>query len=251
MRDAMRPRCAAMRTSRPLAAALTLALLACRNTPSEPGASSNPAARPVPPDPRLELPNPNALNPGAPSLPSGHPPVQGGGTAAPGGDPHAGLQPPGQVPAPTPSPDEHPLRWTDPPGWRSERPASSMRRAQYAVPGAAGDGELAVFFFGIGQGGDIDENLRRWHGQFERTEAPPTRESRNVGTLRVTVTAASGRFNTGSMGAGPTGPRDDWSLLGAIVETPQGPWFFKLTGPRATLAAARPAFDAMIASMRW
>ncbi|MFO0630892.1 MAG: hypothetical protein U0325_35425 [Polyangiales bacterium] len=75
-----------------------------------------------------------------------------------------------------------------------------MRRAQYAVPGAAGDGELAVFFFGVGPGGDIVENYRRWHGQFERTDAPTTRDARPSTSLRATITWATRRFNTGSMG---------------------------------------------------
>jgi hypothetical protein len=39
-------------------------------------------------------------------------------------------------------------------------------------------------------------------------------------------------------------------LLGAIVETPRGPWFFKMTGARATVEAARPAFDALLDSAR-
>lgn len=229
-----------MSIARPLLAAAVLSLLACKNAPAEPAA---PAQIPPP------------LLPSAPGegLPAGHPPIQGG--SAPSGMP-AGHPPMNGANAPSiappePAADEHPLRWTDPPGWRSVRPASSMRRAQYAVPGAAGDGELAVFYFGVGQGGDIDENLRRWHGQFERTDAPPTRESRTVGTMRVTITSATGRFNAGGMAAAPAGPRDDFALLGAIVETPQGPWFFKLTGPRATITAARPAFDALVASMRW
>ena len=39
-------------------------------------------------------------------------------------------------------------------------------------------------------------------------------------------------------------------LLAAIVETPSGPWFFKMTGPDHTVASARDAFDAMIRSVR-
>ena len=55
----------------------------------------------------------------------------------------------------------------------------------------------------------------------------------------------------GGMGAGPSGPRDNWALLGGIVETPQGPWFFKMTGPGATVTAARGAFEALIDSAAW
>jgi hypothetical protein len=72
-----------------------------------------------------------------------------------------------------------------------------------------------------------------------------------VGALPVTITAVGGRFTGGGMPGGPPStPRDDWALLAAIAETPTGPWFFKLTGPRATVQAARPAFDELVRSMR-
>ena len=44
-----------------------------------------------------------------------------------------------------------------------------MRKASYEVPRAKGDsedGELAVFYFGPGQGGGIDANVERWIKQF-------------------------------------------------------------------------------------
>lgn len=39
-------------------------------------------------------------------------------------------------------------------------------------------------------------------------------------------------------------------MLGAIVETDQGPWFFKMTGPRATINAARARFDDLVGSFQ-
>ena len=39
-------------------------------------------------------------------------------------------------------------------------------------------------------------------------------------------------------------------LIGAVVEGDGGPWFFKLTGPDATLAAARGAYLEMLAGVR-
>ncbi len=162
------------------------------------------------------------------------------------------------APAPTANraPHDGTLRWTDPASWRRGTPSSSMRRAQYAVPGADGEGELTVFWFGAGQGGSIESNLSRWYGQFEQPDGRPsasvaTRETRTVHGMNVTITRVQGRFAGGGMampGAPPPAPHDNYALLAAIVETPNGPWFFKLTGPRATLAAATPAFDEMVAS---
>ena len=51
-------------------------------------------------------------------------------------------------------------------------------------------------------------------------------------------------------GAPAPTPISDALLLGAIAEGPQGSVFFKLVGPKDVVERARPAFDAMIASIR-
>jgi hypothetical protein len=38
-------------------------------------------------------------------------------------------------------------------------------------------------------------------------------------------------------------------LLGAIAHATDGPWFFRMVGPRATVEASRADFDALIASI--
>jgi hypothetical protein len=53
------------------------------------------------------------------------------------------------------------------------------------------------------------------------------------------------------MGAAPVGPeRPNYMLLGAIADGPDAKWFFRATGPRATLEAQRAAFHRMIRSLR-
>ncbi len=39
-------------------------------------------------------------------------------------------------------------------------------------------------------------------------------------------------------------------LLGAIAQGPDANWFFKLTGPEATLQEQRKAFEALYRSLR-
>ena len=58
-----------------------------------------------------------------------------------------------------------------------------MRVATYAVPGAKGAeaGECAVFFFGPGQGGGVDDNVARWAKQFEGAPAADDDERTVVG----------------------------------------------------------------------
>jgi len=55
------------------------------------------------------------------------------------------------------------IQWTVPSRWTSGA-GSSMRVATYSVPGpkSASAGECAVFFFGAGQGGSVDDNVARW-----------------------------------------------------------------------------------------
>ncbi len=130
-----------------------------------------------------------------------------------------------------------------------------MRRAQYRIPGPGGPAECAVFYFGPGQGGDAKANAARWAGQFHRADGGPvgdafkTRETK-VGDIAVVLVEVMGTY-VGGMGGGPTGPeRPNYMLLGAIAQGPDANWFFRATGPRATLEAQRAAFEGMIRSLR-
>jgi hypothetical protein len=127
-----------------------------------------------------------------------------------------------------------------------------MRVATYAVPAAKGAeaGECAVFFFGTGQGGGIDDNVARWAKQFEGASAPkPT--TTTVAGMRVTRTEVAGAYLApGGPMMQSTGKKTGYRLLGAIVEAPEGNVFFKLTGPAATVGAAQAEFDALVVSLR-
>jgi len=140
-----------------------------------------------------------------------------------------------------------------PDGWVEEQPSSSVRRAQYRVPGPAGDAECVVFYFGPGQGGDPMSNALRWASQFTQpgggssTDVLKTRDE-SVGDLSVLRVEVTGDYANNM--ASPPQQIADAMLLGAIVEGPDANWFFKLTGPRDTVEAARRGFDALLSSMR-
>jgi len=142
------------------------------------------------------------------------------------------------------------VRWTVPAGWTAGK-TNPMRVATYAVPAAKGSdsGECTVFFFGPGQGGGVDENVDRWARQFEGS--PPARRStKTVSGMAVTLAEVEGTYL--SPGGGQMvsqGKKAGYRLLGAIVEAPEGRVFFKMTGSAATVAAARPAFDGLVASI--
>jgi len=145
--------------------------------------------------------------------------------------------------------------WTVPKGWVTETPTSNMRKAQYAIPAAAGDsegGQCAVFYFGPGQGGDIRSNVDRWASQFSGTGGHPTpaiAESTVAGRKVLKVTM-EGTYNPSTMMGGEAAPKPGTLLLGAIVEGPAGNWFFKCTGPKKTMQAHQKEFDALVGSVR-
>jgi hypothetical protein len=143
------------------------------------------------------------------------------------------------------------ILWTVPARWTAGN-GSAMRVATYAVPAARGAeaGECAVFFFGIGQGGGIDDNVARWAKQFEGAPGPK-RTTATIGGMRVTRAEIAGTYLApGGPMMQSTGTRAGYRLLGAIVEAPQGNVFFKLTGPAGTVGTAQAEFDALVASIR-
>ncbi|HLE85677.1 MAG TPA: hypothetical protein VJG13_15145 [Thermoanaerobaculia bacterium] len=141
------------------------------------------------------------------------------------------------------------LQYQLPEGWTPEAPANSMRMAQARIPGDAGDGEFALFYFGPGGGGGVEANIQRWVGQVD--DAQPERDTYQAGDLTVHTVVATGTL-TGSpmsMQGGQPAPQEDSMLLGAVVEGPGGPWFFKATGPAATLEPYRDAFFDMVRNL--
>lgn len=145
------------------------------------------------------------------------------------------------------------ITWTDPPTWKRIEPTNPMRKATYRIPRAKGDsedGELGVFQFGA-QGGSVEANVERWVKQFPGVDKKAVeRSERSVNGMRVhLVEIKSGTYQSGMPG-GPTQPKEKFAMLGAIVEAPGGSWFFKLTGPKATVAEARPHLFALVDSIK-
>src|ERR1051326_2514834 len=133
--------------------------------------------------------------------------------------------------------------WTVPAGWATG-PARPMRLATYAI----GDAEGAVFYFGPHQGGSVGDNIPRWAGQFEGAPEPK-REERTVKGMKLTRVQIDGAFLSPGTDMQSQGTKPGWRMLGAIVEGPQGPVFFKFVGPVGTVKAAAKDFDSLLASL--
>jgi len=147
------------------------------------------------------------------------------------------------------------LKITLPSGWTRETPSSTIRVAQFRVLGEGGQpepGEIAIFHFGPGGGGDVQANLERWAGQFQQEEGsdPMTKAKtavQQVGDLKITTIETAGHYKTQAIpGAAGVFDEEGWHLLGAVIEGPGGPWFIKAVGPDAVITSQRDAFETML-----
>jgi hypothetical protein len=169
------------------------------------------------------------------ALPPGHPPV---------GDMPAGHP---QIPGAAPNAEkpQAAVTWTAPARWEAVPHMSAMRIATYRIPKVAGDvedGELSI----TRAGGDVEQNALRWIGQFdEPSRAKATRSTKTINNMKVHFVDVDGAYTTmkGDLEQG-------FALAGAIVESPQGLHFFKLTGPTKTVKAARAELDALVATVK-
>src|SRR5215468_10464950 len=136
------------------------------------------------------------------------------------------------------------LSFTTPDGWTSSPPTSSMRVAEFTLPRAAGDAEdaqLIVYYFG-GSGGSVDANIQRWIGQMQQADGRPSsavakKESRTVNGLTVSLVDVSGTY-TAEMSPGSAAHHNKtrFRMRAGVIETSNGPYFIKLTGPERTVA---------------
>jgi hypothetical protein len=137
-----------------------------------------------------------------------------------------------------------------PAGWVSEKPSSSMRLAQATVAGKGGPAQFGIFYFGPGGGGTPKANIERWVDQIDKPLAPPGGETFTTHGLQVTWVEVAGTMKPTTVGMGPSTAQPGYRLLGAVVEGPNGPWYLKITGPDATVSAARGPFLQMLHALQ-
>src|SRR5687768_15164969 len=151
------------------------------------------------------------------------------------------------------------LTFSAPAGWKAAGPSSSMRVAQFVLPRAAGDAadaDLVVYYFG-GSGGTVNANIERWLGQMQQPGGKPSsavakREARSINGLKVTLVDVSGTYVAEmTPGSAERHNSPNFRLRAAVIETPSGPYFIKLTGPARTVAAAEKAFERFLGSMKY
>ena len=150
------------------------------------------------------------------------------------------------------------LAFTAPAGWKTRPAASTMRVAEFVVPRAPGDGEDAeviIYYFG-GTGGSADANVDRWIGQVQQPDGSPSkdkakREQQTVNGMKVTLIDVSGTY-VAEVRPGSTERHNKpgFRVRAAVVETPKGPYYVKMTGPAKTVAATEADFAAFLRSLK-
>jgi hypothetical protein len=178
------------------------------------------------------------------------------------GNPHGGVVPEKTAPK---TPDKlpegalalGPFAMTPPADWTVVPTTSSMRAAQFKLPGKPGaEAELVVTYFGPDGAGSIDDNVDRWVGQIQQPDGKSSHDAAKIektkfGGQDATYVSASGRYVAPAMpGASENVDKQDQALLAAIVSSPSGPYYFKLVGAKSTIDANAAKFRAMLSSIK-
>lgn len=144
------------------------------------------------------------------------------------------------------------LTWKAPTGFLRHPPKNEMRAAEYVVQGDRDErAELTVYFFGADQGGSTQNNIDRWVAQFSPQGREVRRFTRTIHALQATGVEIHGTYLGMAMpGEPPPAKAPNHTMIAVVVAGPEGPVFFKWTGPAALIKRHRPQLDELLDSVR-
>jgi hypothetical protein len=225
----------------PRALACALLVIACETATPDSTSSTSLSVKPEPAklEPAQSQP---AATPGKPAAP-----VHGNAESAGPAQPLDKL-PNGRVGI-GPFAAQVPADWTELPR------STNMRTAYFHLPAAAGSkAELIVYHFGKRGAGSVQDNVDRWLSQFQQADGKPSRDVAKIekavlGGREVNLVSVAGRYVAPATPGGPAIDVPGQSLVAAIVESPEGPYYFRLVGASAAVEAQTAPFRAMLESM--
>jgi hypothetical protein len=136
-----------------------------------------------------------------------------------------------------------------PADWVRQKPLVRMIEAEFSVPAEQGDpadGRCTV----MGAGGSVQANIDRWVAQFDDPERKTT-EKKEISGQRVYLVDLAGTYKDQRGPFAPAVLRENYRVLGAIIETRNdGLYFIKFYGPQATISAHEKAFHEMLNSLQ-
>jgi len=138
-----------------------------------------------------------------------------------------------------------------PDNWTAVKPSSSMRLMEFHVGENNTDASMAVF---KNIGGTIDDNLERWAGQFgyKLLDEDVKLTNEVINGIDFHIISILGTYtNTMAFSRNATNPKDNYRLLGAIANTSDGLYYFKMTGPNAIINNEVEEFSYFIQSLKY
>jgi hypothetical protein len=152
------------------------------------------------------------------------------------------------------------LKFDPPAGWVSKTPSSTMRVADFSLPKVAGDAEDAtttIYFFGTQQGGSVQANIDRWVSQLEQPDGKASKDvakttSLTANGLKISIVDVSGTYVAETApGSGVKLNKPGFRQLAAVVETPGGNYYVKLTGPTKTVAKWEASYMGLLKGLKY
>jgi len=145
---------------------------------------------------------------------------------------------------------------TSPATWVVKPPKSRIIEYEFEIPAAEGDaagGRVTV----MGAGGSIDDNIKRWEGQFKSADGAEVKadiKKLKAAEQDVHLVDLKGTYidrPAGPFAGGQAIDREGYRMLGAVIATKDaGQYFVKVYGPEKTIAAAKAEFEKMIEGLK-
>jgi hypothetical protein len=145
------------------------------------------------------------------------------------------------------------IAMTPPETWEVVPPKSQMIQNEFKAPK---DKEDSARITVMAASGGVAANIDRWIGQFEGANKENVKqEDFEAAGAKVHLVDISGTYKD-SMGGGPFAPgpvkkRENYRMMGAIVETAnEGTIFIKMTGPQATVEELADGFREALKNLK-
>ncbi len=137
------------------------------------------------------------------------------------------------------------IELTAPDTWQREAPSSSMRVVQYSLKS---DNSLKVTGFFFGEQDLVKENIDRWKAEFTKLDKVDEQKLVND---KITFIILEGTYKLKPFPmAQEYTPTDNYMVLAAIVPSPEGPYYFKIYGPKDKLKNEIESFKKFLNSYK-
>jgi len=138
-----------------------------------------------------------------------------------------------------------------PAAWKTEKSRSTMRKGTWVLPGKT-DTRIILYWFGNRGAGGLEDNLERWKKQVRSDKKPTIKKLKMGKGLSATLVDVSGTYVAPVRpGAQERHDKPGHRLLGAYVETPDGPLYVKVVGPDKIVGPAKAKIVTWLEGFRY